>query len=96
MYACVVFSRVLAHPQMLKCQEATRVQGHQHVTSFHDVQSEGTGTDDNPLRLCSQRQHHPVLILGQEGQAETERRRECQDVKKQFRELVTCDTIQIH
>lgn len=63
------FSRVLAHPQVLEGQQATRVQRHQHFTSLHDVQSEGPGTDDDPLRLGAQGQHHPVLVLRQERQA---------------------------
>lgn len=67
------FSRVLAHPQVLEGKEATRVQRHQHFTSLHDVQSEGPGANDNPLRLCTQRQHHPVLILRQKRQAVEER-----------------------
>lgn len=64
--ACVGFSRVLAHPQVLKGQQATRVQRHQHVASFHDVQSEGPGANNDSLRLHPQRQHHTVLILRQD------------------------------
>lgn len=67
------FSRVLAHPQVLKGKQAARVQRHQHVTSFHDVQSEGPGANDDPLRLRTQGQHHPILILRQKRQAEGER-----------------------
>lgn len=67
------FSRVLAYPQVLKCQQATGVQRHQHFAPFHDVQSEGPGTEDDPLRLHPKRQHHPVLILRQDRQAERER-----------------------
>lgn len=63
-------SRVLAHPQVLKAEQPTRVQRHQHVASLHDVESEGPGADDDPLGLGSQGQHHPVLILGQEREAE--------------------------
>lgn len=64
-------SRVLAHPQVLKTEQASRVQGHQDVASLHDVEPEGPGADDDPLGLRSQRQHHPVLILGQERQTGT-------------------------
>ena len=67
------FSRVLAHPQVLKGQQAAGVQRHQHVSPFHDVQSEGPGADDDPLRLRPQGQHHPVLVLRQERQAEEDR-----------------------
>lgn len=69
------FSRVLAHPQVLKGQEATRVQRHHHIAPLHDVQSEGPGADDDPLRLRPQGQHYPVLVLRQERQAEAERER---------------------
>lgn len=70
------FSRVLAHPQVLEGQQAARVQRHQHVSPFHDVQPEGSGAYDDPLSLRSQGQDHPVLILRQERQAEAERERE--------------------
>lgn len=66
------FSRVLAYPQVLKSQQATRVQRHQHFSPFHDVQSERPSTDNDPLRLQPKRQDHPVLVLRQEGEAETE------------------------
>lgn len=69
------FSRVLAHPQVLKSEQATRVKRHHHVMSFHDVQSEGAGANDDPLRLRTQGQHHPVLVLRQKRQAEAERER---------------------
>lgn len=67
------FSRVLAYPQVLKSQQAARVQRHHHFSPFHDVQSEGPGTEDDPLRLHPKGQHHPVLVLRQDRQAEAER-----------------------
>lgn len=67
------FSRVLAHPQVLKGQQAARVERHQHFWAFHDVQPEGPGADDDPLRLRPQGQHHSIFVLRQERQAERER-----------------------
>lgn len=63
------FSRVLAYPQMLEGQQATRVEGHQHFSPFHDVQAEWSGTEDNTLGLHAKGQHYPVLVLRQERHA---------------------------
>lgn len=78
------FSRVLAHPQVLEGQQAARVQRHQHVSPFHDVQPEWPGADDDPLRLRPQGQHNSVLVLRQERQAGAERQEEERRLKRGF------------
>lgn len=67
------FSRVLAYPKVFKSEQAARVQRHQYFSPFHDVQSEGLCTEDDPLRLHPKGQHHPILILRQKRQAAPER-----------------------
>lgn len=85
------FSRVLAYPKVFKSEQAARVQRHQHFSPFHDVQSEGLCTEDDPLRLHPQGQHHPILILRQKRQAAPEREDGEEEDKSDFGLQKKCD-----
>ena len=59
---CQTDSRVLAQAEVLKNQQASGVEGQQDLWPIHDIETEGTGIDDESLVIHPEGKNHTMLI----------------------------------